>query len=201
MLVTVASWAWLGRYEQSTAYVRPNSQIQIGAFPRAIIIDRSVVTWPLHPRWEAREGNFSIEVDRDQVGSETGKRVRLYTAGDAAVRTITRTFRNKTGGPPHRRTELGLWIPYWLLLVVTVPLPLWVATIHRRRRVRAGRRARGLCEQCGYDLRATPGRCPECGANARSGLFARLKSLFGREMGRAGIEPATHGFSVHCSTS
>jgi hypothetical protein len=48
-----------------------------------------------------------------------------------------------------------------LPLVVPTLLPtLWLL---RRRRVRR-RIRRGLCPACGYDVRASPGRCPECGS-------------------------------------
>ena len=51
-------------------------------------------------------------------------------------------------------------VPYWVLLLATGVAPaLWLRGRLRRR----GRIIGGRCARCGYDLRATPGRCPECG--------------------------------------
>jgi hypothetical protein len=52
-------------------------------------------------------------------------------------------------------------VPFWLvilLLAMPATLRIW-QPIRRSRRRRAG-----CCVNCGYDLRATPERCPECGA-------------------------------------
>jgi hypothetical protein len=50
--------------------------------------------------------------------------------------------------------------PLWLACVILAITPgLWLAKFRKRRRREVG----GLCDQCGYDLRASSDRCPECG--------------------------------------
>jgi hypothetical protein len=51
-------------------------------------------------------------------------------------------------------------IPFWFLVLVSCVLPLvWAGEARRIYR----RQSTGHCPNCGYDLRATPNRCPECG--------------------------------------
>jgi hypothetical protein len=65
---------------------------------------------------------------------------------------------------------VGIWrlsVSWWVVVAVSVVGPLIWA---RRAGVMWGRRRRErkiagkICLKCGYDMRATPGRCPECGS-------------------------------------
>lgn len=64
--------------------------------------------------------------------------------------------------PPVAACRLtSVTFPYWFAIGVVVLSPLIAAT----RAARRGRRIRrGECVHCGYDLRGSGGRCPECGA-------------------------------------
>jgi hypothetical protein len=101
------------------------------------------------------------------------------------------TFRNLVTWSPHSRTYSALgfgfgsfdvstsprhtiaaiWFPHWFCALIFAVLP--AARIRSILRTRRAKRA-GLCRYCGYDLRATPNRCPECGRLPGTGAESRL---------------------------
>ncbi len=67
---------------------------------------------------------------------------------------------NRYGGRLWLLDDRWISFPHWVPLAIVMPVPLHRAMrmLQRRRRMRRNR-----CPDCAYDLRATPGRCPECG--------------------------------------
>jgi hypothetical protein len=68
-------------------------------------------------------------------------------------------YLNGTTASPVQIISISFIIP----LLLTLPMAIASKRVWRRPTLIAARRAQGLCTSCGYDVRATPDCCPECG--------------------------------------
>jgi len=106
-----------------------------------------------------------------------GTPIRLDAAGANSVVVVNKQIAStiQPAAPaswPYRAYSL----PHWLVALLIALYPLVCLLAFSRRSILRWRRGRTiLCLNCGYDIRATPDRCPECGTT-RAGLAQPVTS-------------------------
>jgi hypothetical protein len=98
----------------------------------------------------APPGNYTYEVQTLARSRGVGISYHRWnmTAGDSAQAPVLGAF-----------AEVRI-APGWLALISLLLVWLWVISVMKQRRLA---HSDNHCRNCGYDLRATPDRCPECG--------------------------------------
>ena len=145
-------WRWAA---DRTAGWRWTSEPPTRGVPRWLVAPLPVGGLPATtadpaPRWPGTRAVTFVLVARRSTRTATGVDGRR-------VETVS--------GEDDLLTGRTVWLPVWTIVAAAAVLPAsrlgawWVGS-----RRRAGRSRANRCPACGYDLRATPGRCPECGA-------------------------------------
>jgi hypothetical protein len=155
------------------------SRVRLAAWLSAIVLVATVVVWISsydEVIVRARRGNLLVMWLRGGAhwgDDSASERVAMEEMEGHLANAIAGRA-NFTGGDQRVMGFRYYWmadyikaieIPFAYITLIPLAATIWLALLSSRQR----RRARlGLCVQCGYDLRQTPGRCPECGRESDS---------------------------------
>jgi len=164
-LAMALGWMWLRNRVFGDAWMWCRGQVyyEIRAQDGRVSIARIAVPFDVGTgvSWHNSETGFVME-DGAFGGLLYGPGPLYITAG--AVNFRRGTFNCDGWGVKAFGTYWQVMVHYNLLVTLfALPPILWLAICLRRSAMLIRRRRLGLCVNCGYDLRASAGKCPECG--------------------------------------
>jgi predicted Zn-ribbon and HTH transcriptional regulator len=146
-LAALATWLWVP--------LRREYSVHAGGHRWTV---RPTGAWVL---FDVSEGRWEPD---GQWGPPAGKVYRLPVGRHHFLPLGVGGYERSNPADPRQVAETSVVVAQWSLQTLLSLLPLaWVARLLVRRRRAARLRQAPLCPACGYDLRATPVRCPECG--------------------------------------
>jgi hypothetical protein len=157
ILALACGWLWARSYFVGDLFIEHHRGWGAGNCPGVIYLRWAA---PANLQWtapdssalKARDGWTWVEIPPNSAKNlydVRGEPGGVTFAGFSYVRSTMRS-----------KGFLLIAFPHWSLLLALLVFPAlrgWQLLRARRRQ------NENLCPQCGYDLRATPQRCPECG--------------------------------------
>jgi len=158
---------WIRSYQRSEHWMmfwnveqRPGGETTSGVFYGPITVYRTGIL-------QSHPGHVGIVVGKGGGPKTAIEEYKIFWRPYSGTPSESQPFfeirRSETEAATHRFPPDG-----WITMSYSIPftlfaiLPtLWTIRRIRHRRFRSHTNA---CSTCGYDLRATPTRCPECGA-------------------------------------
>jgi hypothetical protein len=128
-------------------------------------IDEADTAWWRWTGFEIRGSGAHVSVDGWRYARRKTPRQRPFMLSSEVRDRAHNPWTTPNGGSAGRVAEWFVTVPHWFVAGVAGVLPAWHARRAMLRRRSRIRHAAGLCRSCGYDLRASNDRCPECGAS------------------------------------